>query len=102
MSSLHNSHADKLRRMLTGAIALGAIVSAAIAPGIAVAQTATGLVDTAWILQHSNASRRATTTCVRPNGAQILGSFASGDDLINPETGVVRTFPPMSRRVAVC
>lgn len=102
MSFLHNAHATKLRRTLTGAIALGVIASAAIAPGVAVAQTATGLVDSMWILKHSNASHRVTTACVRPNGGQILGGFASGDDWINPETGVVGIYSPRSHKVAVC
>jgi hypothetical protein len=68
---------------------LGAFCLIAVGSSLAAAQPHKAKVDPRAMQANSSSTFEVRQTCIPANGAQILGGFAGGDDLIDVRTGEI-------------
>jgi hypothetical protein len=82
--------AQMFKRQITLALSVSMVsLGVAFGAGVAGAQTAKGLVDPLLFEAYADYVSEPGQSCVAPNGAQIMGNFVGGHELIDARTGEI-------------
>ncbi|MDI9848899.1 hypothetical protein QM467_12605 [Rhodoblastus sp. 17X3] len=89
MFSRNTKNTSWYSRNIANNVALGLAAFMLFGAQVAVAKTGGKNVNPRAMQAHSEITSQPSRTCVPANGAQILGSFAGADDLIDVNTGEI-------------